>query len=219
MTGTEARQTRLHTEVAEQGAVVHPVENALLPGLEPGRRPGRQHEHIAALPGQGEGAAVAIARPRQRTAPPQHREQGRGRHRGRAEGLTGKNAQEVGGQGGAGGWSRATQRAAEVQWQDGRGALGVEVGAPLVQADRLGETGAYRVGCLAVVEPESRCLPAFAHLRPGGVCRARFGSGCRCHRRFPRFDDALGVAPRREGARGDCGVAHGFRASERQQAQ
>ena len=188
--GTEAGQARLDPQIAEQGAVVHPIENAFLPGLKPGCLPCRQHEHVAALPGQVEGATVAVARPRQGTATPQHGEQGGGRHGGDGEAFTGKNAQEVGGEGGTGGWSRATQNVAEIQRQDGRCSLGVKLGAPLVEADRLGEAGAHRVGRFAVVEPESRFFPAFAHPQP--------------------------VVPSREGVRGGWGrsAAHGLRASE-----
>ena len=122
----------------------------------------------------------------------------------------------MGGEGGTGGRSLATQLEAEVKWQDGRGSVGVELGAPLVQADRLGEAGAHRVGRLSIVEPESSCFQAFARLQPVLARQQLAGCGCPFDQPAAWIHGALALDPGRQGACGGGGrsAGHGFRASE-----
>jgi len=83
--GREAGDGGQHPQVVEQGGVMHPVQNALLAGLEQGVGSGGEHEQIPLAPAQAEGRTEGIAGTLQLAGAAEHIEQRAGGGGGRLE--------------------------------------------------------------------------------------------------------------------------------------
>ena len=152
--GLETGLGGLYAEVAEQGTVVHPIENAGVLGLQQGGLPGGHDEQVAGAPVQG------TTRPLQLAGALEHVEEGAGGIGGGLQPLACLDPQKMGRQSGARGRAAAAELGAEIQGDHRCGAALMQLRRPLVVADRFGEARAHRVGGLAVIEQLGFGLPA-----------------------------------------------------------
>ena len=131
---------------------MHPVQNAVYIGAQGWHRSSRQHEQIARAPGALHGMTQVRTLALHPALALEHKEQGAaGPGRGR-QAVARLKTQEASRQSWAGGWRRAAQLGAGVEWQDRRRTGAMEGRPPLAIANGFGESLAHRIGGFAVVE-------------------------------------------------------------------
>ena len=170
--GLKARLAWLHPQIAEQGAIVHPVENAGGIRLQQGISARRQHEQIPRRPAHGHRRAAALCGAFAAPASREHKEQRAGGPGGGLHPFARLDAHKVGGQSRAGGRSLAADVAAEIEGDHAAGAAGMQLRAPLAVGDGLGQPLAHRIGRLAVIKQLGFArFPDLAHAGPSPLER------------------------------------------------
>ena len=150
MGGVEAGFAGEDPQVAEQGGVVHPVEDARGGRLEQWGPAAGQDKEVPFAPVDG-GVLVGLAH----AADPltgEDKEEGAGGAGCGAHPFPRFDANEVGGETGAGGGATGAELAAEVQRKNAAGPAAVEIGTPAAVGNRFGQAAADRVRGLPVIK-------------------------------------------------------------------